>query len=107
MGHSVINKNTILKNKRVHDIYYIKITPPISFISVYLANDDTPVDHSFDIFPGEDTFKMLTENYKVLLARSIVSFLPSFKFLKKHVCGHIPHQFQDEMSKETEFVRIY
>ena len=45
------------------------------------------------------------ENNKILVARIIVTFIPAFKFLRRHVCGHIPHQFQKEMSTKSEIVR--
>lgn len=59
-----------------------------------------------DVYPGENTFSILHENYKILIARTMVSFIPAFKCLRKHVCGHIPHPFQDKMSQKSEVVSL-
>ena len=58
------------------------------------------------IFPGLKTQEVLSSNYKILIARSIVNFIPSFKFLRKNVCWHIPHDFSKEMSEKSRVVSI-
>jgi len=56
------------------------------------------------IFPGANTQEVLGKTYKVLIARSIVTFLPAFNFLRKNVCWHITHPFTKEMSEKSQVV---
>lgn len=44
--------------------------------------------------------------YKILLARTITSFLPSFKVFSKYVARHITHPFKKEMTSKSEVVPL-
>ena len=59
------------------------------------------------IFPSLSTQDVLSKTYKILITRSIVNFLPAFKFLRKNVCWHIPHPFTKEMSEKSKVVSSY
>ena len=58
------------------------------------------------ILPGLNVQRVLKENFKVLVARTIVSFLPAFKSFQKLVPKHIKHMFTKEMTLKSEIVRI-
>lgn len=59
---------------------------------------------NMDILPGPSTQKMFAETTEIMIARSIVTYLPAFKFLNKQVCKHITHPFTREMSERSEVV---
>ena len=58
-----------------------------------------------DILPGEQTHEILLKTYKILIARTLVKFLPAFKIFEKNVCKHIKHIYTEEMSQKSERVR--
>jgi hypothetical protein len=59
---------------------------------------------SMSCLPTKNTFSVLNESYKVLVARSIVSFLPAFRIFRKYVTKHIQHPFVKEMTEKSETV---
>ena len=59
---------------------------------------------NMNVLPGPNTTFVLMESFKVLIARTIVSFLPSFKLFNKQVTRHIDHPFKKEMSTKSEIV---
>ena len=62
---------------------------------------------NFEILPGPSAQKQLHEDFKILIARAIVAYLPAFKEFNKYVNKHIIHTFTEEMSKKSEVVIIY
>ncbi|XP_066919718.1 uncharacterized protein [Clytia hemisphaerica] len=58
------------------------------------------------IFPNSNTHDVLSKTFKLLISRSIVTYLPAFKFLRKNVCWHIPHPFSEEMSQKSQVVPL-
>lgn len=59
---------------------------------------------NMNILPSANTNRVLVENFKVLIARTLVSFLPAFKQFTKQVTRHIDHPFKNEMSSKSEVV---
>ncbi|XP_057301509.1 uncharacterized protein LOC130635974 isoform X1 [Hydractinia symbiolongicarpus] len=58
------------------------------------------------VLPDNHTLVMLADNFKHLVTRTIVSFIPAFESFKKHTQKHIAHPFVDEMSKKSEVVSL-
>jgi len=58
-----------------------------------------------DVLPGPSTQKTLEQNFEILIARSLVNYLPAFKPLKGNVNQHITHQFTKELSQKSQVVR--
>lgn len=50
--------------------------------------------------------KKLWENYKVIISRILVEYLPAFSIFKNIVPTHIDHAHQDEMSKKSVIVPL-
>ena len=57
-------------------------------------------------YPSVDELKVLKENFKIIVARIAVEFLPKFKFLKKVIPEHIKHQYSDQMSKKSTIIPL-
>ncbi|XP_066918127.1 uncharacterized protein [Clytia hemisphaerica] len=59
-----------------------------------------------DVLPGEQTHDILTKTFTILIARTLVKFLPAFKMFEKNVPDHIKHIYTEEMSKKSERVGL-
>ena len=70
----------------------------------FLVNRTEDEYQNMHIFPDSSTQDLLRKNFKILIARSIVNFIPAFKFLRKNVCWHIKHPFTEEMNQKSEVV---
>ncbi|XP_019644096.1 PREDICTED: uncharacterized protein LOC109485103 [Branchiostoma belcheri] len=57
-----------------------------------------------DVLPTEDIQQELRRNYIILIARVMVKYIPAFHSLKDVAVWHIPHQYEEEMSKKSEQV---
>ena len=44
------------------------------------------------------------ENYTILVARTLVTYMPAFLQFRKVVPKHIKHEYTEEMSKKSEVV---
>ncbi|KAI8514620.1 hypothetical protein Bbelb_072110 [Branchiostoma belcheri] len=55
-----------------------------------------------DVLPTEDIQQELRRNYIILIARVMVKYIPAFHSLKDVAVWHIPHQYEEEMSKKSE-----
>lgn len=68
--------------------------------------DTTPLQIYKDmtILPDKITHEILMRDFKVLVARSICTFLPAFKRCSKLIPWHIDHQYTAEMSTKSEVV---
>ena len=59
----------------------------------------------FRILPGSSSQTRLNEDFKILIARSIVTHVPAFKCFSNYVNKNINHAFQKEMTQKSEVVR--
>ena len=59
------------------------------------------------IFPDENTTRVLHEANKILIARTLVKFVPSLNGFRSNVSGHIKHQYSKEMAEKSETVSIH
>ena len=50
--------------------------------------------------------KVLKENFKVLVSRILIEFLPKFKFLSRVTPRHIKHRFSNEMSQKSTIITL-
>ena len=55
-------------------------------------------------FPNSNELKTLRENFKILVGRTCVQFLPKFKFLKSIVTQSTEHKFSKEMTQKSSIV---
>ena len=56
------------------------------------------------ILHGVNTQNVLMENYTVLAARVLVTYMSGFFGFRKVVPKHIKHEFTEEISKKSEVV---
>ncbi|XP_066930033.1 uncharacterized protein [Clytia hemisphaerica] len=94
------------KNKHNESIHWFHYMAILHRVHPSKANRTLEEYQNMPIFPGLNTQDVLSKTYKVLIARSIVTFMPSFKFLRKNVCWHIPHPFTKEMSEKSQVVPL-
>lgn len=59
---------------------------------------------NMSILPDKVDTQNMMSNFKFLISRTIVKFLPAFKCLQKNVTKLIDHPFKNEMSKKSEVV---
>ena len=50
--------------------------------------------------------RMLKENFKILVSRICIEYLPKFKFLSKVTPNHIQHPYSAEMSKKSTIISL-
>ena len=62
--------------------------------------------NNYDVLPGRNTQALLTRDFTILIARSIVTFLPAFKICEKLIPWHIEHQFTKEVTMASEVVSL-
>lgn len=59
-----------------------------------------------EFFLKDEEEKKLREDFKVLVARVLIEFIPALGFLKSVVPSHIDHRFQKEMSQKSTIVPL-
>ncbi|XP_066924568.1 uncharacterized protein [Clytia hemisphaerica] len=87
------------KNRRNESIHWFHYMAILHRVHPSKANRTLQEYRNMPIFPGLKTQEVLSSTYKILIARSIVNFIPAFKFLRKNVCWHIPHAFSKKCQK--------
>ncbi|XP_066931077.1 uncharacterized protein [Clytia hemisphaerica] len=91
------------RNTSLHWFHYMAVLHRLHSTQ---ANRTLEEYQKMPIFPNSDTQDVLSKTFKILIARSIVTFIPAFKFLRKNVCWHIPHDFWQEMAQKSIVVPL-
>lgn len=59
---------------------------------------------NMSILPDKADMVDIYSNFKFLITRSIVTFMPAFNIFQNVIPKHLVHPFRDEMSKKSEVV---
>ena len=57
------------------------------------------------ILPTPESITEINEDFKILIGRNLVTYVPCLKKFEKYVEWHTPHQYSDAMEKSTFLVR--
>ena len=57
------------------------------------------------VLPTPESIEQVDEDFKVIISRTLVTYVPCLKKFEKYVTWHIPHKYSDVMEKSTFLVR--
>ena len=89
--HSIAVKDRITDNNQLDDKH-----PQADILSI--PNDA--------FIPDESDYKELYQNFKVLIQRTLVEYIPALEEYKEFVQFHIPHRYSKESEKKSNVVSM-
>ena len=105
MAHDMRKDN---QNKDMHyfasNLVFDRVPTPDN-LSVTPKHDIKSLQNSAFLLTAAESKKLL-EDYKVIISRILVKYLPAFTVFKNIVLAHIDHAYQDEMSKKSVIVPL-
>jgi hypothetical protein len=105
---------------RPHDMLSTHQNTDLHYFASNLIVERVPWDHLSTTSPQKDILSLpnstflislaeatkLREDFKVLVARVLVTNIPQLTFLKSIVPEHIPHKYQQEMAKKSTIIPL-
>lgn len=105
---------------RPHDMLSTHQNTDLHYFASNLIVERVPCDHLSTTSPQKDILSLpnsaflislaeatkLREDFKVLVARVLVTNIPQLTFLKSIVPEHIPHKYQQEMAKKSTIIPL-
>ena len=57
------------------------------------------------LLSGKSTIELFMSTFPQLVGRIIIKYMQAYSKFKHNIVRHIPHQYSEEMSKESKMVR--
>ena len=73
----------------------------------YSDNKTKEEYEKFSVLPDENDTTSVMDNFKFVLVRTIVKFLPALKDFQRIIPKHLSHPFSKEMSAKSEVVSLF
>lgn len=106
-----IHPHDMRKDHQNQDIHYFASSLIVERVSSAGLCDVSPQidikslpNHAF-LLTDDETSK-LREDFKVLVGRILVSYIPALSFMKSVIPNHIEHKYQKEMSQQSTIVPL-
>lgn len=106
-----VHPHDMRKDNQNQDLHYFALTLIVERVpSLGLSNDSPQKDiktlPNCEFLLSDDETSKLREDFKVLVGRVLVSYIPSLSFMKSVIPNHIQHRYQKEMSQQSTIVPI-
>lgn len=106
-----IHAHDMRKDHQNEDLHFfnssliVERVPCVGLSNVSPQKDIKTLSNSEFLLNHDETGK-LREDFKVLVGRQLVKYIPSLSFLKSVIPNHIEHTYQKEMSQKSTIVPL-